>query len=93
MRDPNGSLICVRIYKIRRKWSIKLLEAKTILEGIKCIFYSWSRNEITFEIESDSMEVISAMNGTSEDLMEMKNLVNVIISTSSLSIFGGFQLL
>lgn len=54
VRDSNGSLICVRMQKIEKKWNIKSLEAKAILEGMKSISNTCIQNRICFEVESDA---------------------------------------
>lgn len=80
--DSNGSLIYVDTQKIERKWNIKSLETKAILEGINSIWSTYIQNCICLEVESDSTEVINAINGASEDLFELKNIVEAISSSS-----------
>lgn len=49
VRDSSGSLIGVGLQKIEKKWSIKSMEAKAILEGINSIANTCVQNRIRCE--------------------------------------------
>lgn len=80
--DSNGSLINLGLQRATRKWEVKTLEAKAILEGIKLIVSTCEKNQIPLEIESDSIVVVKSLAGDSEDLTEMKLFTDEILSLS-----------
>lgn len=83
VHDSNGSLICVCMEKIIRKWNTKTLKAKAILEGMKMIVNSCKQNQTPLEVESDALEVINSLSGTLEDLSEMKQITDSILCLAS----------
>lgn len=76
-------LICAGSKMINRKWNIKTLEAKAILEGLKKILDTCIQPWISLEIESDALEVIKALSGETEDLKEMKAITDSIADHAS----------
>lgn len=67
---------------------IKILEAKVILEGIKSIRSTCMQNQISLQVELDSIAVVKALLGEKEDLSELKIFTDEIISLTS-SLNGG----
>lgn len=82
VRDSNGSLIGAGCKQIRRKWAIKCLEAEAILEGLKAYgsadIFEGRRRMLPLVVESDSVEVVGALNHESEDLSELNLIVDEI---------------
>lgn len=67
VHDSNGSLINFRMKKIMQKLDIKILETKTILEGIKSISNTYMQNQISLQVEYDSIVVVKVLSGETED--------------------------
>lgn len=82
-RDSSGSSICMEFQQIKEKWSIKILEMKEILEGLKNIpstsHGDSSQASIPIFVESDAVNVIKILNGEDEDLSEISFLTEEII--------------
>lgn len=78
VRDSNGSLIGAGCKQISRNWAIKCLEAEAILEGLKAYGsvddFEGRRRKLPLLVESDSIEVIGALNHDTEDFTEL-NLI------------------
>lgn len=82
IRDSIGSLIGGGCKRIAWRWSIKILEAKAISEGLKTYIQAMVVEDFgirpELEVESDSLEVIQAINKESSDLSELLLVVEEI---------------
>lgn len=82
LRDSSGSSINLGFRRISRKWSIKFLELKAIVEGLKNIpqVYFGNGDQISTPIfvESDALNIIKLINEEDEDISEISFLTEEI---------------
>lgn len=82
VRDSSGSPICVGMQEINNQWSIKVLEMKANLEGVKSIVNLKTADARSQKpkvmIESDAAVVIKIINREEESLSKINNLVEEI---------------
>lgn len=78
VHNSTESLICFRIQKVKRKWDIKIMEAKVILVGIKAIHQTFLQKQIELEVESNALTMIKVLAGEDENLSNLKPLTKSI---------------
>lgn len=66
-----------------KRWSIKSLEAKAISVSLKSIVDTCNQRGILVKVESDAMLVVNALNDISEDLSDMKSIIDTIIGLAA----------
>lgn len=72
IRDSLGSLVGLGCSKIKRRWSIRVLEASTIKEGIEAYLAIFGDSRSRIVVEADSIEVIKALNHEEADVSESR---------------------
>lgn len=82
MRDSSGSTICRGLRIINGKWSIKMLEMRAILEGLRCFLaLRASRSNLSIPpiiVVSDAIGVINLLNNEDADQTKISFLVGEI---------------
>lgn len=78
VRDSIGSPIYCDLKQIKRRWSIKSLEATTIWEGLQSISGLLKDNRLPLIVEFDALEVINMLHDKEEDLSKIKNLIEAM---------------
>lgn len=70
IRDWNGRPTRGGCIPISTGWSIKVLKAKTIVDGLKHILAYWDEQNLPVEVKSNSIEVIKFLNREMSELSE-----------------------
>lgn len=65
--------------KTSKNWSIKGLEVKAMLEGMKSLRAIFGGN-LELVIESDALRIVDCLNRKSEDLSKVKNIMEAIVA-------------
>lgn len=82
VRDSNRSPICAGMEKILRKWSIQVLEAKAILEGMKATHNQFD-DSLVIKIESDALQLVKCLNFEEDTLSETSIFTEAISAMAS----------
>lgn len=84
IRDSHGSPVGMGSAKIKQGWSIRSMEAATVKEGLEAYLVSKGGSQSRILIESDSIDVVKALNHEDEDVSETRVILDEIHQLASL---------